>query len=99
MSERHAFERRIVIPTAKIALLSVKLMFKRLKQISARTFGAKIERTALQRDLISRRPCPECGGPMAYHPMRWSALTGRYLRACQSCGYTDSHPVKIVRQL
>lgn len=99
MSERQAFAQRIVIPLTKVALLALKLAFRRLKQFSTRAFDAQLERTTSQHDQISRRPCPECGGPMAYHPMRWSALTGRYLRACQSCGYADSHPVKIVRQL
>ena len=72
---------------------------KRLRALSTGTFGALMTRATLSKDYSSRRPCPECGGTMAYHPMRWSALTGRYLRACQSCGYADPRPVKMVRQI
>jgi len=47
----------------------------------------------------SRRPCPGCGGTMAYQPTRWCTLTGRYLRSCKNCGCADSSPVKMVRQM
>jgi predicted RNA-binding Zn-ribbon protein involved in translation (DUF1610 family) len=47
----------------------------------------------------SRRPCPSCGGPMIYLGSSFSALTGRYSRTCQDCGYADPHKVKMVRQI
>jgi len=47
----------------------------------------------------SRRPCPSCGGSMIYLGSGWSALTGRYSRTCQDCGYADPQKVKMVRQI
>ena len=35
---------------------------------------------------------------MIYHPMRWSVLTGRHLRACQSCDHTDARPARRGRE-
>jgi hypothetical protein len=77
----------------------VALTIRRLRELAIRTFDSLMARATLHKDYSSSRPCPECGGPMTYNPMRWSALTGRYLRVCQSCDYTDPRPVKMVRQI
>jgi len=48
---------------------------------------------------VSRRPCPNCGGPMTYRRTRWTAITRKHLRSCTACGYCDVHPVRMIKQL
>ena len=99
MSDSHISSGRFVFPALKVAALSVKVALQHLEHIAARLSNALASRTALPEVYSSRRACPECGGPMFYYPTSWSALTGRYLRACENCDYDDARPVKIVEQL
>jgi ribosomal protein S27AE len=45
--------------------------------------------------MMSRRPCPACGGLMQYKPTLVSWLTQRYRRACTKCTYVDRIDVKL----
>jgi len=71
----------------------------RIKALVTRTLNVVGGQNTSHKYYESRRPCRECGGSMVYRSMRWSIVTGKYLRSCESCGYTDPRPVKMVRQI
>src|SRR6478752_10740984 len=99
MSNSHIFSGRLGSLPMKVAALFVKVIRQHLEHFIARVSNALKREEALPETYSSRRPCPECGGPMFYHPTDWSAFSGRYLRTCESCGYADARPVKIVEQI
>ena len=99
MSHSHVFVARFVSPAIKVAVLSVKAASQHLGNVTSWVASAFKREDDLPGTYSSRRPCPECGGPMFYHPTDWSAFSGRYLRTCESCGYADARPVKIVEQI
>ena len=99
MSDSHVFMERFVSPAMKVTVLSVKAASQRLGNFTAWLSHALKRDDGLPGTFSSRRPCPGCGGPMFYYPTSWSALNGRYLRTCESCGYADARPVKIVEQI
>jgi len=75
-------------------------MMEQLKRLAGQAMDAiasKLRSDA--KNYPSRRPCPSCGGPMIYLGSSFSALTGRYSRTCQDCGYADPSKVKMVRQI
>lgn len=75
-------------------------MIEQLREIGGQTVDAIADKLrADPKTYPSRRPCPSCGGAMIYQGSGLSALTGKYSRTCQDCGYTDPHKVKLVRQI
>jgi hypothetical protein len=82
-----------------VALSAIKVTMTRVEHGKAWALDTFERHTLLPYALSSRRPCPQCGGAMFYQPRPWSALTGKYLRSCEICDYTDVRAVKIVPQL
>ena len=94
-----ALVNRFVMPAMKVAMLVFKVIMIHFERGKAWVIDAFERHTILPGALSSRRPCPVCGGAMFYEPKPWSAVTGKYLRSCESCDYTDARAVKIVSQI
>ena len=97
--KKSAASPKFVSSIIKPAAQSAALLVAQFEEFAVREFGALLARASLHGSHPSRRPCPECEGVMVYQPTRLSAVTGKYLRSCESCGYTDPRPVKMVRQI
>jgi hypothetical protein len=90
---------RFVLPAIKAAISAFEEMMIHFGNGKTWVFETFERHTVLPDAPSSRRPCPLCGSPMFYEPRRWSAFTGKYLRVCESCDYTDARAVKIVPQI